>query len=140
MSKTVIVVMAVALAIAAGAAGFWLGRDPRPDNALAAPAAPQVSSSVVVEATKVSRVALPQGITAVGSLRSDESVTLRPEVAGRINAIHFREGERVSKGTLLVRLDPSVAAAEVEQARANLTLAKQKHARALDLEKKGFIS
>src|SRR6266567_2111117 len=140
MSKTVIVVMAVALAIAAGAAGFWLGRDPRPDNALAAPAAPQVSSSVVVEATKVSRVALPQGITAVGSLRSDESVTLRPEVAGRISAIQFREGERVAKGAPLVKLDPSVTEAEAQQARANLTLAKAKYDRAVDLQGKGFIS
>jgi membrane fusion protein (multidrug efflux system) len=85
-------------------------------------------------------VALPQGITAVGSLRSDESVTLRPEVAGRINAIQFREGERVAKGAPLVKLDPSIAEAELRQARANLVWAKQKHTRALDLETKGFIS
>src|SRR5437870_7486759 len=86
MSKTAIVAMAVALAIVAGAAGFWLGRDPGTDKTPVAPiaTAPQAGNSVVVEATKVSRVALPQGITAVGSLRSDESVTLRPEVAGRI--------------------------------------------------------
>ena len=48
-------------------------------------------------------------ITAVGSLRSDESVTLRPEVAGRITAITFQEGQRVAKGDTLVRLDPRSA-------------------------------
>ena len=36
---------------------------------------------------------MPQTITAVGSLRSDESVTLRPEVAGRVIAIGFQEGQ-----------------------------------------------
>ena len=41
---------------------------------------------------------MPQTITAVGSLRSDESVTLRPEVAGRISAIRFQEGQRVAQG------------------------------------------
>jgi membrane fusion protein (multidrug efflux system) len=76
----------------------------------------------------------------VGSLRSDETVILRPEVAGRISAILFREGERVSKGDVLVRLDDSVQRADLDKARANLTLAKTKHERAVDLRKKGFLS
>ena len=41
---------------------------------------------------------MPQTITAVGSLRSDESITVRPEVAGRVSAIGFEEGQRVAKG------------------------------------------
>ena len=86
------------------------------------------------------RAALPQVITAVGSLRSDESVTLRPEVAGRIAMIGFAEGQRVQKGSVLVRLDPTVNEAEVKQARANMTLAKSKYDRAVDLAKSNFIS
>jgi membrane fusion protein (multidrug efflux system) len=95
---------------------------------------------VTVEAARVVRAALPQVITAVGSLRSDESVTLRPEVAGRIATIGFAEGQRVQKGALLVRLDPTVNEAEVKQARANMTLAKSKYDRAVDLAKSNFIS
>jgi membrane fusion protein (multidrug efflux system) len=145
MNKLVIGAIGVIVPVVAAGIGFWFGQQQPAGGAAAnktavAPSVAPAGAGVAVEATKAARLALPQGITAVGSLRSDESVTLRPEVAGRISAIQFREGERVSKGTLLVRLDPSVAAAEVEQARANLTLAKQKHARALDLEKKGFIS
>ena len=83
---------------------------------------------------------MPQTITAVGSLRSDESVTLRPESAGRINAITFQEGQRVAKGAPLVRLDPAIPQAEVQQAKANLTLAKQKFDRAVDLAQRNFIS
>jgi membrane fusion protein (multidrug efflux system) len=83
---------------------------------------------------------MPQTITAVGSLRSDESITVRPEVAGRISAILFNEGQRVSKGATLVKLDPSINVADVEQARANLKLARSKFDRAVDLAKSNFIS
>ena len=146
MNKAVMGVVAVLLLLVAAGGGFWLGQRDSGGAVVnkaagptgAAPGGP--GGGVAVEATKVARVALPQGITAVGSLRSDESVTLRPEVAGRINAIQFREGERVAKGAPLVKLDPSIAEAELRQARANLVWAKQKHTRALDLEKKGFVS
>jgi membrane fusion protein (multidrug efflux system) len=141
MNKAVIGVAAI-LIVVAGAAGFWLGRPSDASKAAAAPAAstPDAGPAVSVEALKVERLALPQGITAVGSLRSDESVTLRPEVAGRISAIQFREGERVAKGAPLVKLDPSVTQAELQQAQANMVLAKVKYDRAVDLQGKGFIS
>ena len=142
MNKAVIALVAVVLAAAAGFVGFWFGqqKDVGPAAQVAAPKSNPAAASVVVEASKVAKVALPQGITAVGSLRSDESVTVRPEVAGRINSIHFHEGERVVKGAPLVKLDTSVTEAEERQARANLTWATQKYQRALGLEKQGFIS
>ena len=97
-------------------------------------------ASVPVEVVKVATASLPQSITTVGSLRSDESVTIRPEVAGRIAAINFQEGQRVAKGAVLLRLDPSINEAEVLQARANLKLARSKYERAVDLSKSNFIS
>jgi membrane fusion protein (multidrug efflux system) len=39
-----------------------------------------------------------------------------------------------------VRLDPAIPQAELQQANANLTLAKAKYERAVDLQKRGFIS
>jgi len=138
-------VLAVLLVALAAAGGYWFGQQRVPESAPGAPAGPPkggapLGGAVVVEASKVARTALPQGITAVGSLRSDESITVRPEVAGRISSIHFHEGERVARGAPLVKLDPSVTEAEERQARANLTWAKQKYQRAIDLEKQGFIS
>jgi membrane fusion protein (multidrug efflux system) len=102
--------------------------------------APAPVNAVTVEAVKVARISLPQTITAVGSLRSDESITVRPEVAGRISAIRFQEGLRVAKGDTLVTLDAAINDAEVQQARANLTLAKSKFDRSVDLAKSNFIS
>jgi membrane fusion protein (multidrug efflux system) len=146
MNKTIVGVLAVlVIAIAAGA-GFWFGQRRAPDAGASAASGAQAkagvpaSGAVAVEAVKVARVAMPQTITAVGSLRSDESITLRPEVAGRISAILFSEGQRVAKGATLVRLDPSINEADTQQARANLKLAQSKFDRATDLAKSNFIS
>jgi membrane fusion protein (multidrug efflux system) len=147
MKKALTATLAVIVLAAVGFGGYWLGQQRDTGAASAKASAPPstlpaagASGGVSVEASKVARTALPQGITAVGSLRSDESVTLRPEVAGRISAIEFREGERVVRGAPLVRLDTAVAKAEEQQAHANLVLAQQKHTRAIDLETKGFVS
>jgi len=156
MKKAVAGVFAVIVVAAALGGGYWFGtqRDGTPSLAMSNGSAPSPrdggrsnagntgdgGGSITVEAVKVAIVSLPQTITAVGSLRSDESVTLRPEVAGRISAIGFQEGQRVAKGTVLVQLDSAVPDAEVQQARANLTLARTKYNRAVDLAKSNFIS
>jgi membrane fusion protein (multidrug efflux system) len=140
----------VAVAIAAGG-GYWFGQQrldmagksaPGSAASTAAPGkGPAASgSAVIVEAITAATAAMPQAITAVGSLRSDESVTVRPEVAGRVVAIGFVEGRPVAKGAPLVKLDPAINAAEVQQAKANMTLAQAKYERAIDLQKRGFIS
>ena len=155
MKKVVATVTAVAFAVAGMGGAYWYGTKSvdasgqataatggAPGQAAAkAGAAPgPVAGSVSVEAVKVATASLPQTITAVGSLRSDESVVLRPEVAGRISSISFQEGQRVAKGTLLVRLDTAVPQAEAQQARANMVLAKNKFDRAVDLAKSNYIS
>ena len=151
MNKTTIVAAAALGILVAAGGGFWLGTkrpaiDPDTTAVTTASAKSRASAAdaagpaMAVEATKVVAQALPQTITAVGSLRSDESITVRPEVAGRISAILFKEGQHVNKGMTLVRLDPAINAAEVQQARANLKLAQSKYDRAVDLSQRNFIS
>ena len=137
-------IVALALVLAAGG-GYWFGNSNKPAPAVASPAkggpaAAGGAQSVPVETAAVEAIRLPQAITAVGSLRSDESITLRPEVAGRIASIQFQEGQRVAKGATLVRLDAAINQAELQQARANQVLAKSKFDRAVDLAKSKFIS
>lgn len=150
------VLVAVGIALAGG--GYWYGmqRHAAPAGGSAgavggaakgpggpgggAGKAPGSGGPVRVETSKVILEQLPQIITTVGSLRSDESVTLRPEVAGRIVAIKFEEGQRVTKGQTLIQLDAAVNQAEVQQARTNLNLAKSKYDRAVDLASRNFIS
>jgi membrane fusion protein (multidrug efflux system) len=86
-----------------------------------------------VEAVPVRVGAVARTITSVGSLLSNESVVIRPEVAGRIAEIAFKEGQRVAKGAVLVRLDDSVAKATLAQAQASISFDKAELARAEEL-------
>lgn len=69
-------------------------------------------------------------LTAVGTIAADEIVQLKPEIAGVVQRIHFQEGQRVTKGTLLFDLDPSKEQAQLEQAKADEELARSNAERA----------
>jgi membrane fusion protein, multidrug efflux system len=106
----------------------------------AAPGAGGAPQGMPVEAEVVKAERIAQEIIAVGSLRSNESVTLSSEIAGRITGIHFREGQPVAKGALLFELDDSIYRAELQQARAGLALSQRNHERAKELFERSLIS
>lgn len=95
---------------------------------------------VPVEAVTLVATTLVDDVGAVGSIRSNESIVLRPEVAGRIAAINFREGQVVRRGQTLVALDASVNRAEVDQMRAQLDLAESNLKRTEELARGNFVS
>jgi len=126
-----------------GVRWFLLGPAAEPATvALLAPAAPPSPNDdrIHVEVTPVAVLPVARGVSAVGNLRSQDSVTLRSEIAGRIREIGFSEGGRVHKGQALVRLDDAVTKAELQQAQANLSLARSQYKRAQELSAQGFIS
>ncbi len=85
--------------------------------------------AVAVEATKVVAAPLSEQVTAIGTLLSDEAVTVSSEVPGRLKEIHFEEGQPVEKGALLFSLDNSVYRAQFDDASAKLKLAEQTNRR-----------
>jgi len=93
-----------------------------------------------VEVALVKQRDFSDEVAAVGTLKSNESVVLRPEIAGRIAAIGFKDGTVVGKSTDLVTLDATVQQAELQQARANLALAQSSHQRNLELLGRKFLS
>lgn len=93
--------------------------------------------SIAVEIARVVAEPLDISIEAVGTLRANEAVTLRPEVSGRITEIAFEEGSPLKKGDVLFRIDNRLAAAEVKQAEANLRLAQLEYKRFSTLAKSG---
>jgi membrane fusion protein (multidrug efflux system) len=95
---------------------------------------------VAVEVVKVALDTASDTVSAVGTLRSNESVVVRPEVSGRIASINFQEGGRVEKGAVIVALDASVQEAELAQARASLALRQQSLARTQDLMRDKYVS
>lgn len=89
-----------------------------------------------VEAVAVKKAAMERTIDAVGTLQSNESVIIRPEITGRISEILFDEGGKVEKDTVLVRLDDSTYKAQLAEAEAQLALSRANFNRADDLYKK----
>ncbi|MCF4164961.1 efflux RND transporter periplasmic adaptor subunit [Zavarzinia compransoris] len=102
-------------------------------------AAPARAEGPPVEVATVSPRPLGHRVEAVGSLRSDESVVIRPEVGGRITKILFEEGRPVAAGAPLIELDASTQEAELALARAELKLAEAdaERARTLFAQKTG---
>lgn len=90
-----------------------------------------------VEMQEVSVDTMVDTLAAIGTIRSNESVVLRPEIPGLVKAIHFEEGEPVEAGELLFELDASIYHAELAEAEARFNLARRNYARAAELLDKG---
>jgi membrane fusion protein (multidrug efflux system) len=73
-----------------------------------------------VEVTEVLPKPISYTVSAVGSLRTLEDVTISPKKAGIINQILIKEGDQVKKGQMLVQLDDVDARLQVERAEANV--------------------
>ena len=136
-SKLLAAVVAGVLSVAA-VAGYWAygGRDSSTSGAAAADekAEPQ---AVAVEARAVSLGKVSSEVSAVGTLRSNESVVIRPEIDGRVTEIHFDEGKAVEQGQLLFSFDDLIPRAELADAEANLALSERNYERAMELYRRG---
>jgi len=100
----------------------------------------QKPSGLPVKAAAVRIGTVTQDVTAVGTLLANESVMIRPEVAGRVAAIHFNEGQAVAEGARLVALDAAEVRSQLDASRADERLTQQRAERAAELFTKNFIS
>lgn len=94
-------------------------------NVQAAPAMPPPLVTVV----KANAQDVPTYLDEIGRNAAFESVTVTPQVGGRIVERHFQDGENLQKGQLLFVIDPRPYKAQVDAAQAALAQAKA----ALDL-------
>jgi membrane fusion protein (multidrug efflux system) len=141
MRPRALIIGAVVLLVAAAfGVGYWMldGRLQDSQSGIAsAQTTPTAGSgapqAVPVEAVEVAVGTVTDDIEVIGTLRSDESVVIRPEIGGRIAEILFEEGGDVKAGTPLLKLDGAVIAAELKQAKAALTLSQVTYKRAVEL-------
>lgn len=75
-----------------------------------------------------------------GNVEAPLNVKIAPKVAGRIDFLNLQEGDRVKKGQLLVRIDPSQVEADVQQQRAALAEAQYRLAQAQMTENPAAVS
>jgi len=96
----------------------------------AAPAMP----SPLVTVVRATVQDVPRYLDEIGRNAAFESVTVTPQVTGRIDERHVQDGENLEKGQLLFVIDPRPYKAQVDSAQATLAQAKA----ALDLAKIQF--
>ena len=79
---------------------------------------------ISVQTEKVVKRDITQTVKATGKINPVYQVTLRPEVTGEIVSLPVKEGDKVKKGQLLIRLKPEQYIARKNKAEASLTYAR----------------
>ena len=82
------------------------------------PPPPVVAVSEVIEET------WRPSLSAVGSLETSAGIQVSNEVAGMVKAFHFKSGDKVNEGQLLLELDTSTDQADLDRLQAAQWLAK----------------
>jgi multidrug efflux system membrane fusion protein len=108
-----LVAAALAVALAVGVARLR-ARPPDPASA------PQAQRAVPVTVATASRRDVPVYLEGLGNVVASQTVTVRPQVDGRLVSVQFREGQRVRRGEVLAQIDPRPFQAQVQQAQGAL--------------------
>lgn len=83
---------------------------------------------------------LDNKVLTTGTILANEEVNLKSETSGKVVKILFREGSRVKKGDLLVKINDSELQAELLRAKSALKLADENEARQKKLLQTGGVS
>ena len=140
-----IVLAAVVVLVAAGTIWFVRrrgGQKPPPNAAAQAQQRP-----VPVVTAQVQQRDLPIYLDGLGTVVAAKTITVRPQVDGRLDSVRFREGQVVRRGEVLAQIDPRPFQVQLEQARgalrrdsAQLRTARLALARNLELLRDHLVS
>src|ERR1700722_1955716 len=83
-------------------------------------AAPPPRPPTPVNVDKVTQKTMPVVVVAVGNVEAISTISIRAQVPGEVKDVHFREGEFVTKGQVLLTIDPRPYQAALAQAQAAL--------------------
>ena len=80
--------------------------------------------TIPVTITKVEKRTITQRVSAIGKIRPEIEVKISSEASGEIISLGFRDGDSVTKGQLLVRIQPDIVSSQLEQFSASAEAAK----------------
>jgi membrane fusion protein, multidrug efflux system len=107
--------------ILALAAAIWLVRRSSQKQAPAAAGAQAQQRAVPVVTAQVQQRDVPIYLDGLGTVAAAKTVTVRPQVDGRLDSVSFREGQVVRRGEVLAQIDPRPFQVQLEQGRGALT-------------------
>jgi membrane fusion protein (multidrug efflux system) len=97
------------------------------------PEAAGLEQAVAVITAKVTQKDFDRVVEAIGTARANEAVDVTAKVSSRVAAIHFREGQEVQTGAVLVELDSEEARAKLAEAEAALKESRSQYKRSREL-------
>jgi len=102
---------------------------------------------IPIQVEKVASRTVTQTVLSTGKIYPEVQVIISPEVSGEITSLPVKEGQKVEKGDLLMRIKPDIyvaakdrADAGLKSAQANLNQGESEYNRAKELFQKGLIS
>lgn len=104
-----------------------------PDNGLN-------TNNIKVRVQKVNRKHFSRYFEATGELEAKNEAYISPEVSGQITKINVIEGQKVSKGQLLAKLNTSLIEKNIEEVKTQLNLAEIFYNKQTELWNKGVGS
>jgi membrane fusion protein (multidrug efflux system) len=136
MRKRMLIVLGTAALVIATLAGVKVTQIQAGMAMMAKMAPPPAAVTTGIVASEQWQPAL----TAVGSLKAVNGVTVSTDLAGIVSEIAFQSGTRVKKGDLLIKLDTQQEQAQLRSAEARRDLAKVNLERQRQLVKDGAVA
>ena len=116
-------VLVLAVLVAVGGAVVYVTAMPAVQKQAAGRRAKMLADAPVPVVDAPARIAdMPVYLNGVGTARARNTVTVRPQVDGKILSIKFREGQEVKRGDVLALIDPATYQAQLDQAKAKKAL------------------
>jgi membrane fusion protein (multidrug efflux system) len=118
----VYVIIAAVLLYAANSRFHFIGGNA---SASAPSGDPAAMPPMPVDVEPARRETVVDAIRATGRIEAVQAIELRPDEQGRVTQILFREGQAVSRGTPLIRIDDEMLQAQAKRAEADRDLTQQ---------------
>jgi multidrug efflux system membrane fusion protein len=116
MSKRLLFAAALAVVLAAAGLGTYMVSDGRAKEGKGGAKGPP---AVPVNVILAQQQTIPVRLQGIGNVEAFQTVAIKARVDGQIMEVKFREGDPVTRGEVLFRIDPRPYQAALRQAEAN---------------------
>ena len=136
ISRRRLLTVAIAAVVVVGTAAAIWSQGQRPQQQRLGRGFRGDDGPVPVIAALTRRADVPVYLDGVGTTRALNTVTVRPQVEGKLISVGFNEGQDVKRGDVLARIDPTTYQAQLDQAIAKKAQDEAQLANArIDLER-----
>jgi len=82
------------------------------------------SNLTKISTEKVETRSIIESITASGKIQPEKEIMIAPDASGEITGLYVKEGDSVTKGQLLLKINPDIYLSTVDKMNANLNSSK----------------